>query len=160
MIRHLWVNFLEDVQEYRSSEKYWEACWQQVSQSERERHRWTYPWISTGSPDTLDGNPIFSAASPVLRRGIRIIQHEPTSSKLEIQAWSDFVGGDSTDPASIKELVIACALSSEAARIALHLMSPWVAGRSVSFDLKAGLLVPSEDSDSLESSLEPLEPAP
>ena len=121
MISHIYPNFLEDVQEYKASVRHWEELWRQVGKCELEKYQWTYPWISTGSPDILDGNPIFSAFSPVLLRGIRIIQHEPTSSKLEIQAWPDYVGGDIADPASIRELAISCTLSSETARIALDL---------------------------------------
>ncbi len=182
MISHIYSNFLEDVQEYKASVRHWEELWRQVGKCELEKYQWTYPWISTGSPDILDGNPIFSAFSPVLLRGIRIIQHEPTSSKLEIQAWPDYVGGDIADPASIRELAISCALSSETARIALDLMRPWVAGSSVAlssetarialdlmrpwvagssvpFGVKAGLLVPNTSSNSVESFYVPLEPA-
>jgi len=159
MISHIYPNFLEDVQEYKASVRHWEELWRQVGKCELEKYQWTYPWISTGSPDILDGNPIFSAFSPVLLRGIRIIQHEPTSSKLEIQAWPDYVGGDIADPASIRELAISCALSSETARIALDLMRPWVAGSSVPFGVRAGLLVPNTSSNSVESFYVPLGPA-
>jgi hypothetical protein len=150
MISHIYPNFLEDVQVYKASVRHWEQLWRQLGRFEIEKYQWTYPWISTGSPD------IFSAFSPVLLRGIRIIQHEPTSSKLEIQAWPDYVGGGIADPASIRELVIACALSSETARIALDLMRPWVAGSSVQFGVRDGLPVPdpsiaSEDQDSVSS---------
>jgi len=62
-----------------------------------------------------------------------VIQHEPTSQTLEIQAWPDSFGGPITDPESIKELVIACALSDLAVEVAMDLMQPWVANRSIAF---------------------------
>ncbi len=131
MIAPIYPRFLEDVEEYKASVRHWEELWQQVGKSELVKYRWTYPWISTGSPDLLDGNPIFSAVSPILHRGVRIIQHEATSTGLEIQAWMDHVGGDKTDQTRITELVISCALSMETATSALNLMRPWVVGKSV-----------------------------
>ena len=136
MKNHLYENFLNDIDEYRASEAFWRARWQRECFDADPRFDWSYPWISTGSPDYLDGNPIFSAVSPSLRRGVRIIQHEPTSRKLEIQAWPDFVGGSYNDPHAIQELVISCALSEAAADWAMSLIRPWVAGRSISFDMK------------------------
>ena len=137
MTKHLFPNFMNDEKEYRASEGYWEALWLRTEPSMLDKHRWDYPWISTGSPDCLDGNPIFSAFSPSLRRGVRIIQHEPTTSRLEIQAWPDFVGGSYYDPDAIQELVISCALSEAAAVWAMSLLRPWVAGKSISFDMNA-----------------------
>ena len=91
MIKHLFVNFMYDERDYRASEHYWEALWLRTNSDMIKDYNWVNPWISTGSPDCLDGNPIFSAFSPSLRRGVRIIQHEPTTERLEIQAWPDFV---------------------------------------------------------------------
>ncbi len=135
MIRHLFANFMNDDGDYRASEGYWEALWLRTDANMIEKHQWIHPWISTGSPDYLDGNPIFSACSRSLRRGVRIIQHEPTTQRLEIQAWPDFVGGSYHDPDAIQELVISCALSEAAADWAMSLLRFWVAGRSISFDM-------------------------
>src|SRR4051794_36191604 len=105
MLNHLFANFLNDVQEYRASEGFWEALWLRTDPSMLGQYGWSYPWISTGSRDCLDGNPIFSAFSPALRRGVRIIQHEPTTQRIEIQAWPDFVGGSYYDPGAVQELL-------------------------------------------------------
>jgi hypothetical protein len=146
MIKHLYKNFLNSIEEYRASEDFWRDRWQREGFPADQRLGWSYPWISTGSPDFLDGNPIFSAFSPSQRRGVRIIQHEPTSRKLEIQAWPDFVGGRYYDPDAIQELVISCALSEAAADWALALVRPWVAGRPISFDKKtSGLVATNRD---------------
>ncbi len=134
MITHLYKNFLNDPREYRASEDFWIRRWQRETFDAPGLSEWLTPWISTGSPDCLDGNPIFSAYSPFLRKGVRIIQHEPTSRKLEIQAWPDFVGGSFHDPDAIRELVISCALSEAAADWAMSLTHLWVADDSISFD--------------------------
>lgn len=134
MFTHIYKNFLADVDEYRASERFWEDLWLRECPEASQRFKWSYPWVSTGSPDCLDGNPIFSAYSPLLHRGIRIIQYEPTSRKLELQAWPDFVGGSCFDPDAIPELVISCALSTAVADWATQLIRPWVNGRTISFD--------------------------
>jgi len=71
-----------------------------------------------------DGNPIFSAFSPGLRRGLRIIQHEPEEHGLELVWWLDSTTGD--DGSGVQELVISCAVSEEAERLAGSLIKSWV----------------------------------
>ena len=143
MLKHLYKNFLHDINEYRASEDFWRGRWEQNLDSGL-RSGWSYPWISTGSPDCLDGNPIFSAVSPSLRRGIRVIQHEPTSRRVELCAWPDYVGGSLYDPDAIQELVISCALSDAAVDLAMLLIQPWVRGLPICFDMKEDPLGPEE----------------
>lgn len=133
MTEYLYSGFLKDPGLYSLSEHYWQGLWQSISDQDRFRYGWQQPWFQPLPPKLGQGNPIFSAISPVLRRGIRVIQHEPTSNSLEIQAWTDSFGGPVTDPASIKELVIACALSNLAAGVVLEMMKTWVVNRSISF---------------------------
>ena len=143
MINHIYENFLNDINQYRAAEEYWRRP---MGKKPRRLSStpWSSPWISTGSPDCLDGNPIFSAVSPAKRRGIRVIQHEPTSVKVEIQAWPDFVGGNFSDPEAIQELVISCALSEAAADLAMSLIRPWACGAPIHFGMKGKQLVASE----------------
>ena len=69
--------------------------------------------------------PIFSAYSPTRRCGIRVIQYPPTSKRLELDYWLDTFGGELGEPETIRELVIACSLSDEAATRASELMEMW-----------------------------------
>lgn len=133
MVDHLYSNFLDDPRLYSLSEAYWQTLWMGISHHERSRFGWQQPWFQPLPPKLGQGNPIFTAVSPTLRRGIRVIQHEPTVDSLEIQAWTDSFGGPITDPESIKELVISCALSNLAAGVATEMMKSWVANRPVSF---------------------------
>ena len=140
MVNNLFPNFLVDPEQYGLSERFWVDLWTQIDPFVRERSEWTYSWLGTGSPDIKDGNPIFSACSPVLRRGIRVIQQEPIEPGLDIQVWLDTFGGDITDPERIDELVISCVLSDVASQIALSLMTSWVRGLPISFESnEAGL---------------------
>ena len=138
MVNHLYSNFLHNADEYALSEKYWIDLWQQVEPESQERFQWQQPWFPPLPPSLGEGNPIFSAVSPILRRGIRVIQYEPTELGLEIQAWPDFFGGSFNEPESIEELVISCALSDLASRVAQSLLKPWVKGEAISFDLSEG----------------------
>jgi hypothetical protein len=133
MIDQLYSDFLIEPRQYSLSESYWGDLWRKISDQDRSRYGWQQPWFQPLPPKLGQGNPIFSAVSPLLRRGIRVIQHEPTSGSVEIQAWTDSFRGPVTDPESIKELVIACALSDLSAGIAMEMMRPWVANRPLSF---------------------------
>jgi hypothetical protein len=143
VVNNLFPHFLEDPEQYRLSERHWQDLWGRTDPFDRETYRWTHPWLGTGSPDLKDGNPIFSAYSPVLGRGVRVVQTEPVGPGLDIQAWLDTFGGDITDPDRILELVISCTVSHAASEIALSLMSSWVRGESISFIYNdAGLPIP------------------
>jgi hypothetical protein len=138
MVKNLFGNFLEDPDEYQQSERYWMGVWSEVVGSARYDDKWQTPWLGTGSLLIKDGNPIFSAFSPVLRRGIRVVQQEPIEPGLDFQVWLDTFGGGPTDPDSVHELVIACVLSDVAAYHARTSMMTWVAGDSMSFSRDGG----------------------
>lgn len=142
MITHLYPSFLRDDREYQLSEDHWLRLWAQLDPRAVDEFGWQQPWFQPLPRSLGEGNPIFSAVSPLLRRGIRVIQHEPTESGLEIQAWPDFFGGTSSDSGSIAELVISCALSDMASSVALSLIVPWVSGGVVSFRFDEGGLLP------------------
>jgi len=134
MVTHRFLNFLVDGCEYKHATDYWVELWERVDPLRRLVDGWRYPWLSTSFGDgslDMDGNPIFSAVSPSLRRGIRIIQHAPTSDGIEFDFWHDTFGGRRSDPQAIWELVIACALSDEAGALSFAAMRDSVAGRPI-----------------------------
>ena len=135
MVRHLHPNFLENTEDYALAEGYWIDLWEHIDANLRGRNGWEHPWFHPLPPSISEGNPIFSAVSPRLKRGIRIIQSAPTDKDLEFIAYLDTFGGMISDADSIHELVISCALSDLAAKTALSLIIPWIEGRDVSFDL-------------------------
>ena len=133
MVENLFENFLGDPHQYQQSEEFWKDLWRDVVRSAGHHDDWLTPWLGTGSPLIKDGNPVFSAFSPLLRRGIRIVQQEPVEPGLDFQVWLDAFGGPPTDPESINELVVACVLSDVAAHYARSAMMAWVAGDPLSF---------------------------
>ncbi len=135
MIEHILPDFMQDDLAYAQAERYWVQLWLQLDPDIRGDNGWIQPWFRPLTRSLGEGNPIFSAVSPARKRGIRIIQFEPTSPRAEIVAYADTFGGPFYDPSAISELVISCALSDVTAAMALSLMRPWIAGQSVSFDL-------------------------
>jgi hypothetical protein len=139
MVEHLFPGFLRDEQAYRNAELYWIEVWQAIDSEIRKP--WSQPWFQPLPPSIGEGNPIFSAVSLELRRGIRIIQFAPTEKGLEFVAYPDTFGGSISDPNSIRELVISCALSDVAVRVALSLMHPWAQGDEIDLGAcEAGLV--------------------
>jgi hypothetical protein len=134
MADHLYPRFLRDSNEYALSERHWARLWEEVDPPARIAKGWQQPWFQPLPPSLGEGNPIFSAVSRMLRRGIRVIQHEPTESGLEIQAWFDVFGGGLDDPERIEELVISCALSDAASSVARLLIERWISGGPVGLD--------------------------
>ena len=131
MVEHLHSDFLKDRSRYAEAVAFWIRLWEQVDLFQRERHGWQQPWLFMGweqHDEFMDGNPIFSAWTPHERKGIRIMQYAPTSSDLEFDYWLDSFGGPPSDPDSVQDLAIACALSEEAAQLALGMMEKWVSG--------------------------------
>jgi hypothetical protein len=160
MVTYIYPNFLQTDREYALSEEHWVKLWNQVDPRGRALHGWHQPWFQPLPRSLSEGNPIFSAVSPRLRRGVRVIQHAPTEPGLEIQAWLDFFGGGFHDPDSIQELVIACALSDLASQGAFSLLEPWVRGESLSFHFdEGGLLLPTSVARSEQEHRVPFVPA-
>jgi hypothetical protein len=129
MVKHLLKDFLRDTQEYALAVDYWRKLCAGILESKGVDGKWE-PWLNGKYADgTLhqDGNPIYSLVCPNERKGLRIIQVEPSDSRVEFSAWIDTFAGDTPDDvAYIEELVIACALSDEALRIATPLISTWL----------------------------------
>ncbi len=127
MAPYLFPNFLNDPEEYRQAEILWNEQWRKLIAQVGQEHLWTTPWINTtfanGTP-WLDGNPVFSAICPSGRRGIRIIQQEPSEAEIELNSWTDtFAQGENEE---IKELVISCPLTAETLREAMSLIRQWI----------------------------------
>jgi len=134
MVTHHFARFLEDPVEYHRALDHWTRLWERVDAFRRNDDGWTSPWLcarlADGSLD-MDGNPIFTAFSPSLRKGLRIIQEQPTSERIEFQLWFDTFGGPLTDSESIRELVILCELSDETSDLSLQAMRDWVNGKPI-----------------------------
>ena len=65
--------FLEESSDYDASVREWRTVWDSIDAFAREYEGWAIPWVDESM---RDGNPILSAWSEKLRRGIRIIQHQ------------------------------------------------------------------------------------
>lgn len=131
-MRHLFAHFLTNSAEYSQAQAEWAKLWESIP--DRDEYGWRSGWFELQQAN--DGNPIFTAISDANQKAIRVIQYEPTSNDVEIDCWLDTFGGPVIDPSSIRELVIACALSDESKQIAHELMAAWVVGE---LELEKGL---------------------
>jgi hypothetical protein len=75
---------------------------------------------------TPDGNPIFTALSRSLGRGVRIIQEEPGDGQVDLDWWLDYAFGDRDDPEAVRELVVACCPSRENVAQVERLLKEWI----------------------------------
>jgi hypothetical protein len=130
MARRLFESFLEDPEQYRAAEQYWEALVANAAESMNqadEWHRW-FPWgYADGRPFPLEqcGNPIFDGRSDRLNRGFKIIQMRPVAHDVEIAAWVASYEPEDTDLPR-HELVINLTLTQESADLARLLLQEWM----------------------------------
>ncbi len=123
----LFPDFLRDPRLYDQAEALWAEKWRELVQQAGLTGSWESPFYTTtfvdGTP-CRDANPIFSAADPVGRVGVRVIQFEPTSDSEEIVSWfNTFAKGE---PEEIHELVISCSLTEATLSKACDLIRQWV----------------------------------
>jgi hypothetical protein len=128
MVELLFADFLKDPHSYDQAVRHWLDLWMKTDEAARKSKGWQHPWMISrfaNGVELRDGNPVFSAWSPQLRKGLRIIQHEPTRPECELSFWIDDCG-EGED--FVQELVVACALSDEASILAFSLINSWVLG--------------------------------
>jgi len=156
MVRYLCTRFLADAAVYEAAQARWRQLWERVVCAHPHEAEWQVPWFApefaNGTP-MRDGNPIFTAVSPTLRRGVRVIQHEPATDQLEFDNWTDTFQGD--EP--IAELVISCALSEEAEERAYELMRRWITTGRVDREQAIG---DTAKSDGRDPTVDPAAPEP
>ena len=128
MVRKLFELFLDSVEQYRASERYWEDSVSAIAESLGQAGEWQ-PWIprqfADSTPMESDGNPIFDGRSERLNRAFRIIQQRPESDDVEIAAWVKSYEAKYTDLPR-NELVINLSLSEESGVLARALLRKWM----------------------------------
>jgi hypothetical protein len=132
MDTYLFRNFLADASEYDGAQALWRRRWEELRQRMRDGHEWESPWLTAGFNDgshCRDGNPIFSAVSRLHRRGVRVIQLQPSVDPRELCFWIDTF--DDGGAGTIDELVISCALTRETLIDATNMMSQWIEGGQI-----------------------------
>jgi len=133
MATHLFRDFLSSPQGYEAVQRFWSGLWNEILEGLGVvPGQWEQPWVGNRLADgseLRDGNPIFSAYSPELARGLRVIQHEPEEQEMELVWWLDSSAGD--DGGNVEELVISCAMSEEAEKVARSLIKSWVSTGAV-----------------------------
>jgi hypothetical protein len=122
MVHHIHKDFLKSPEQYRQAEDYWRELWQRLVTAAGVAGQWRQPWLAAPLPT---GDPIFSAISRGQQRAVHVIQHEPTCDRVECVWWIDEFGEEAIDEV-ICQLVVSCALSTEAAAQAYELLRSWI----------------------------------
>lgn len=123
---YMYPDFLDSPSSYQKAEQYWKDLWIKINPLQRHIDKWVEPWMYTNSESIKDGNPIFSAVSRKLHRGVRIIQFPSEDNCEDLYYWFDTFGGGLKDAESIHELVIACILSNKTSEIVVELVKSWM----------------------------------
>jgi hypothetical protein len=151
MVRRLFETFLEDPEQYRAAEQYWEALVADVAESMNQANEWRQ-WFPRGYadgrpfPPELRGNPISDGRSDALNRGFKIIQMRPVSQDVEIAAWVSSYAPEDTDLPR-HELVINLTLTQESADLARLLLQKWMDPETTPEDMETFIAetLPAED---------------
>ena len=134
-MKYLHADFLESSRPYEQARSFWRSLLEEAQM--RHDVRWQIPWLNELPAELQDGNPIFTAWSPLLRRGLRVIQRRPSVELPDLGYWLDVFGGGLHEPGAVEELVLNCSPSVELVPQLQALMSSWISGArvSVSFDV-------------------------
>jgi hypothetical protein len=137
LVHKLFESFLDDPNQYRACEQYWEELTSKIADSVGQGGEWQ-PWITrqspNGTPVELDGNPISDGKSEKLDRAFRIIQHRPQGDELEISAWLKHYEAEYADLPR-DELVINLSLSEESADLVRALLKKWIVPETTSDEM-------------------------
>lgn len=128
MIHKLFEDFLDNVEQYKACEIYWEDLVRKLSNSigqEEEWERWNIRQYANGTPFELDGNPIFAGCSKRYNRAFRVVQHRAIGNEVEVVAWLKEYEEEYIDLPS-SELVINLSLSEESVQIVGALLIKWM----------------------------------
>lgn len=122
MAQVLYQNFLENKKIYNLTQ----AAWGRVLTSLLKDFDYTHsPYLNDrrNGKKEYDGNPIFNAYIPEIKRAVRIIQVSPEEEGDDISGWIDNI---QLKDKETKELVLDLKLTKEAKQQARQLISAWI----------------------------------
>lgn len=120
----LYYNFLHDPSIYNLAQGAWSRVVQKIA---KEGELSLEPYINTSNngQKEYDGNPIFNAFIPELKKAVRIIQVDPNEEGDEITAWVDTIELP-TAQQPVAELVIDLKLTRSSKEIARYFIEMWL----------------------------------
>lgn len=119
----LYADFLENKRVYNLAQ----GAWKRLLNKVLKDFGYTYtPYLNElqNGKKEYDGNPIFNAYIPEIKRAIRIIQVSPKEEGDDISAWVDDIALSQSK--HTKELVLDLKLSKKAKKIAEKLIGEWI----------------------------------
>ena len=118
----LYPDFLEDITNYQAASDFWQA---KLDPLFRELGLSKQDYLNTTMANGValqDGNPIYQAYFPELKKAVRIIQEEP----LLPADFSSWVNVTEVDEEEVEELVISLVLTEENVERAIAEIHGWL----------------------------------
>ncbi|HEX8459087.1 MAG TPA: hypothetical protein VF656_17470 [Pyrinomonadaceae bacterium] len=129
-MKHLFPNFLNDIQEYREAQAFWRAVCEKVLAKHLQSDRWKIGFHEVRLDDgslLRDGNPIYVLVNRQDSKSVRIIQDDPKlHTKWEMASWISVSGDEHSETGAINELVFACNLTQKSADTFEKLFEAWI----------------------------------
>lgn len=126
MAKFLYANFLDNKRTYNLAQ----GSWKRLLNSILKQHGYTFQsYINQkqNGKKEYDGNPIFSAYVPEIKRAIRVIQVSPEEEGDDLSAWIDDIDlSEKLAAGQTKELVLDLKLSKQTKNDARELIQQWV----------------------------------
>jgi hypothetical protein len=118
----LYPDFLEDISSYQAASEFWQA---KLDPLFRELGLNKQNYLNTTMVNGValnDGNPIYQAYFPELKKAVRIIQEEPLLP-ADFSSWANLT---EVDEEEVEELVISLVLTEENVERAGEEIWEWV----------------------------------
>jgi hypothetical protein len=102
----LFERFLDDPEEHRAAEAYWEKMFARLEHERGPGPKWE-PWLA--KKPYQDGSPMFDRVCHARSKAVKIIQHDPKEFPSKtLDAWISVFGMDPKYDAMLDVVVIAC----------------------------------------------------
>lgn len=132
-MKYLFPNFLNDIQQYANSQRFWENLCLKILSEHQQLDLWI-AWYGVGSVTSAadnailyEGNPIYWLDNLTQLKSVKIIQQDPKiHTKWEMAAWIHTVGDEYSKIGLMKQFVFTCNLTLEAANVFEKLFEAWI----------------------------------
>lgn len=126
----LFPAFLIDQREYQTSVNLWQEVCDEVLKKYHQSEHWNYDQYEV-TPHTgqvqLRGNPIYWLINVQQKKGVRIIQLDPSiPTRWPVSAYTDLAGDEYLPYGTRNELVYSCQLTPEAVEKFKLLFEAWI----------------------------------
>ena len=135
MNNHLYQDFLENREAYKSNVTFWDKIIKSLLIAEEQEFEGYVDTTDGFGYEIFDGNPVYHFKVNRLNKAVRIIQEEPgTNEKVLFSAWLNEI--ELSENLKTDELVISLELTNETAFLSIDAISAWILRDLTPFRMK------------------------